>query len=314
MKNLLKRSISATILFVVLIPFIFITYYGLFPGRIIGFCFYFLFTLWASFEIIKHLNWNPFSKVFALFGIGLSFLMPIDQQLRYMFVTTSDLPHTISLAGDSLANAIKLYAFSPTINSLSMINWVASVICLIVAAILSYKHLVWKELLIAITVTIIIPLFTKILFIINIYNIYILLAIELIAISVDTSAMLGGMALGQKFIKRKFAPRISPKKTWEGAIISVLFGMIVVFLATSLSNWTNNSYTTIFSSNLAIVTAVIFLPIVTILGDLLYSLFKRVLKIKDFSNLIPGHGGIMDRFDSVSVLTIVFSLIYVYAN
>ena len=103
----------------------------------------------------------------------------------------------------------------------------------------------------------------------------------------DSAAFFGGTALG----KHKLFPRVSPNKSWEGAI----FGFIFAVIAMILSKF-------IFLNFLSWATAVsigIIIGIIGQLGDLVESLIKRDAGVKDSSNLIPGHGGIFDRFDSV---------------
>ena len=113
----------------------------------------------------------------------------------------------------------------------------------------------------------------------------------------DTAAFFVGRALGRHHL----APRISPGKTWEGAIAGIV-GAIIVGLLFILS--------TPLHLNLHWGQAVLLGFLVSIfgqLGDLLESWFKRRMGVKDSGNLIPGHGGILDRMDSV-----VFAGIVVY--
>ncbi|MGX9340630.1 phosphatidate cytidylyltransferase [Mycoplasma sp. 4044] len=306
MKNLTKRAFSATILFLILIPFVFITYYANFVGRIIGICFYIAFALWASWEIIKHFNIDLASKILLMTGILLMMLLPYE--------IFANLKNQAFWAIDSkiLLNRYAFLAISFS-DKLYFTDLIFAFIPFLLAMLLNIKKIIWSQWLIALLVLLIVPIFSKILFIVNVKNIYILLAIELVAVSVDTSAMLGGMAFGQKIIKRKFAPRLSPKKTWEGALCAFLLGSLAVYMLFCLPGMVaKNSITTIYTSDLQVAFGVLFLAPITIYADLLFSAFKRSLKIKDFSNLIPGHGGIMDRFDSVSILTIASMLIYTY--
>ncbi|MCL1838785.1 MAG: phosphatidate cytidylyltransferase [Propionibacteriaceae bacterium] len=102
----------------------------------------------------------------------------------------------------------------------------------------------------------------------------------------------GGYALGASIGKHKMAPAISPKKTWEGLIGSVLLACIVggisfVFLL-GQPWWVG-------------VLLAILLTAFGTLGDLVESLIKRDIGIKDMSSILPGHGGIMDRLDSILV-------------
>ncbi|MFY7944791.1 MAG: phosphatidate cytidylyltransferase [Crocinitomicaceae bacterium] len=111
---------------------------------------------------------------------------------------------------------------------------------------------------------------------------------------------------GRLFGKRKLFERISPKKTWEGTIGGVIFTLIVGYIIGAFINRGEELFW--------IVSAVIIAPC-AIYGDLLESLFKRSLNIKDSGNILPGHGGILDRFDAV-LFTIPFfycwTIIYTY--
>jgi len=113
----------------------------------------------------------------------------------------------------------------------------------------------------------------------------------------DTAAFFVGRALG----KHHLAPRISPGKTWEGAIAGV-FGAIIVSLLFTLS--------TPLQLPLAYWQAILLGLLVSVfgqLGDLVESLLKRNMGVKESGKLIPGHGGVLDRIDSV-----VFAGIVVY--
>jgi len=110
----------------------------------------------------------------------------------------------------------------------------------------------------------------------------------------DAVAYLAGSAIG----RHKMAPRISPGKSWEG----FLAGTAAVFIAAYVLQLTvNRDWLSLgVSMELALIVC-IFAP----LGDLSESTVKRELGIKDMSSLIPGHGGIMDRFDSMFFTAVV---------
>jgi phosphatidate cytidylyltransferase len=111
---------------------------------------------------------------------------------------------------------------------------------------------------------------------------------------------------GRLFGKRKLFERISPNKTWEGAIGGILFTLILGYIIGAFINKGDELFW--------VVSALIIAPC-SIYGDLLESLFKRSLNIKDSGNILPGHGGILDRFDAV-LFTIPFfyawSMLYLY--
>jgi len=107
----------------------------------------------------------------------------------------------------------------------------------------------------------------------------------------DTAAYCAGMTLG----KHKLAPVLSPKKSVEGAIGGVLGAALIGFLyALAVNHWGNAELSIISFAIIGGIGAVI-----SQIGDLSASAIKRFHDIKDYGTLIPGHGGILDRFDSV---------------
>ena len=117
----------------------------------------------------------------------------------------------------------------------------------------------------------------------------------LITVTTDTYAYFTGMLIG----KHKLLESISPKKTWEGMIGGTFFGTLipVVFYHIMVSQ-----ATPIF--NIVIVT--LFLSILGQFGDLIFSCIKRYFGKKDFSNIMPGHGGVLDRLDSIIFVMLGF--------
>ncbi|MBK9934396.1 MAG: phosphatidate cytidylyltransferase [Cytophagaceae bacterium] len=102
----------------------------------------------------------------------------------------------------------------------------------------------------------------------------------------DSGAYFSGMLFG----KRKLFERISPKKTWEGFIGGAIFGILAAFIF--------SRYVDVLDTKEWLMVAVIIV-ITGTLGDLVESLFKRSIDIKDSGSLIPGHGGFLDRFDGL---------------
>lgn len=133
------------------------------------------------------------------------------------------------------------------------------------------------------------------------------------ALFTDVFAQLTGMAFG----KHKMTPELSPKKTWEGAI----GGIICAFLLNLLWLFIYMK-TGLFAQNPELPFPIWFycllspfISVASMFGDLIASLIKRNYDIKDYSKLIPGHGGIMDRFDSViMVLPMFYALITIYES
>jgi phosphatidate cytidylyltransferase len=113
----------------------------------------------------------------------------------------------------------------------------------------------------------------------------------------------GAYLVGKNFGKHKFFDRISPKKTWEGTI----GGTIVAILAVTGYYFITEGIQLI---HLLVLTGLIIL--FGTFGDLAESLFKRSLNLKDSGNILPGHGGILDRFDTIFVSAPFVFLYFVF--
>ncbi|MGO1462743.1 MAG: phosphatidate cytidylyltransferase [Marinobacter sp.] len=115
-------------------------------------------------------------------------------------------------------------------------------------------------------------------------------------------ADIGAYFAGRAFGKAKLAPRVSPGKSWAG-VWGGLFAVGVLALAASVL------VSASVSEAALLVVASLVTGLVSVLGDLLESMLKRFRGIKDSSQLLPGHGGIMDRIDSLTAAAPVFALI-----
>lgn len=118
------------------------------------------------------------------------------------------------------------------------------------------------------------------------FGAWMLLLMLVIIWGADVGAYFAGKALG----KTKLAPVVSPNKTWEGAIggliLAVIVGSVVASLLPLTLNW------------LQFIVFLVLMVALSVFGDLFESMLKRQAKIKDSSNILPGHGGLLDRLDS----------------
>lgn len=108
----------------------------------------------------------------------------------------------------------------------------------------------------------------------------------------DSGAYMFGRAMG----KHKLAPKISPNKTWEGSIGGSVVAIVIIPILFSMFKWLPNY------GLLELLVFAIILSIAGQLGDLIESGFKRHYGVKDSGNILPGHGGILDRFDSMLIV------------
>ncbi|SNC58314.1 phosphatidate cytidylyltransferase [Sodalis endosymbiont of Henestaris halophilus] len=113
--------------------------------------------------------------------------------------------------------------------------------------------------------------------------------------SVDSGSYMFGRALG----RHKLAPKVSPNKTWEGIIGGIVTSTVIA--------WFFNKYAPLEATPITLIICSSGAVLASIIGDLTESMFKREAGIKDSSHLIPGHGGILDRIDSLTAAVPVFA-------
>ncbi len=149
----------------------------------------------------------------------------------------------------------------------------------------------------------------------------------LITTLTDVFAYLTGMLFG----KHKMAPKISPKKTWEGAIggtiVATILGSVFALLygvmfgnffgpakETLLTGICNTENLTMIGISIILVLITFFTSIIGQIGDLVASRLKRTYDIKDFGNIFPGHGGVLDRLDSALLASLFLLSVFKILN
>lgn len=191
--------------------------------------------------------------------------------------------------------------WGPIIQAVPNIVFVIAVVLVYLLAMLKgYSHTKFEDVAISIFASVIVPfgfsIFIRLrdMFINEQFGIYLIFYALICALGTDSGAQLGGMAFG----KTKMSPNISPKKTVEGAACGLVFSLILNAIAFVI-------YNKVADASLDAVGATILLacciPVsfMGMMGDLSASVLKRNFGVKDFGKIFPGHGGVMDRFDSV---------------
>ena len=154
-----------------------------------------------------------------------------------------------------------------------------------------------KDALYMVGITLLIGVTFNCFILVRVFNMWEFIYLLVIPILTDTFAMLFGLLCG----KHKLCPTISPKKSWEGSIGGSIVGTIG---ASVFYHFLVNPI------NIKVILITLALSVVGQLGDLVFSRIKRDNETKDYSNLIPGHGGILDRLDSIIFVVITYVLIH----
>jgi phosphatidate cytidylyltransferase len=127
---------------------------------------------------------------------------------------------------------------------------------------------------------------------------WLIMAVMVLVWGADIGAYFSGRAFG----KRKLAPQVSPGKSWEGVYGGLVASLLITVIVGFVRDWT---VAQLFKGLIGAVLIVF----VSVVGDLTESMFKRQSGIKDSSNLLPGHGGVLDRIDSLTAAIPVFAVL-----
>lgn len=127
---------------------------------------------------------------------------------------------------------------------------------------------------------------------------WLIVAVMVLVWAADIGAYFSGKALG----RRKLAPRVSPGKSWEGLVGGLATSLLVTLGVGLYHSWSPRELV------LALLGAALVV-VISVVGDLTESMFKRSSGIKDSSQLLPGHGGVMDRIDSLTAAVPVFTVL-----
>lgn len=138
---------------------------------------------------------------------------------------------------------------------------------------------------------------------------YVYLLIFIGAWVTDTFAYFCGMLFGRGG-KHKLIPDVSPKKTWEGSIGGVLFCMLAMVIFGLIVNHISE----LKADYLMLLIGGFLISIVSQIGDLCMSVIKRTYGIKDYGKLFPGHGGVLDRFDSILAVAVILAAFCSFFN
>lgn len=211
-----------------------------------------------------------------------------------------------SLVFSAVIPMIQAIALPPQVEILQQAAYFLYTVVIFGALILYHKALTFREVGVIYSMSLMIP--TALETLISLRNLggkhgmfYVIIAIFSAWIA-DTGAFFAGSLWG----KHKLCPDISPKKTVEGVIGGFVLNIIAMIVFGYIFHAVYYAYS-VEISYLTLVVIGFFGTIMSILGDLSFSLIKRSCHIKDFGEIIPGHGGILDRFDSV-----IFEAPFVY--
>lgn len=270
-----QRVITAVVLLALLALVVWQIYTPLFIAVIAS------FSAIAANEIMKCAKIS--NKFLLIAGTAFAFCVPLFSNESIM---------------EPLISSYMWYCFIGAVPKIVYV--IVLVIAFFLAMLKGYSHTKFEDVAIAIVASVIVPYGFSLFGVMrdiggfkSQIGIYLIFYALICALGTDSGAQLGGMAFG----KTKMSPNISPKKTVEGAVSGIVFSLILNAVAIVLYNHIAVSPLTTTQTSVLMIAAP-FVSFLSMMGDLTASVLKRNFGVKDFGKIFPGHGGVMDRFDS----------------
>ena len=293
MRETLKRGISGAIYIILLLASILYSTES----------FFVLFGVFLIIAVYEFCNLIQINNVFPIiFGIILYTTVTLIS--HYNTVTTGAINQTFNTDVEIAINIQQLNLV------LLVIALVVSIKCILFLFYDSIQKISTSSKYLYLLGYIILPFvfITKISFGINDYNPKIIIGLFILIWTNDTFAYIVGKSIG----RTKLFEKISPKKTIEGFLGGILFAILAGYLISKYYIKANPEFS---DRSILIWTSIaVIVGIVGTIGDLIESKFKRIAGVKDSGNIMPGHGGILDRLDSVIFVAPIIFLFYQILN
>ena len=293
MSETLKRGISGAIYIILLLASILYSTES----------FFVLFGVFLIIAVYEFCNLIQINNVFPIiFGIILYSTVTLIS--HYNTLTTDTINQTFNTDVEIAINIQQLNVV------LLVIALVVSIKCILFLFYDSIQKISTSSKYLYLLGYIILPFvfITKISFGINDYNPKIIIGLFILIWTNDTFAYIVGKSIG----RTKLFEKISPKKTIEGFLGGILFAILAGYLISKYYIKANPGFS---DRSILIWTSIaVIVGIVGTIGDLIESKFKRIAGVKDSGNIMPGHGGILDRLDSVIFVAPIIFLFYQILN
>jgi phosphatidate cytidylyltransferase len=293
MNETLKRTLSGAIYVILLLTAI------LFSTE----SFFILFGIFLLIAIYEFCNLIQANKIFPMI-FGICLYTAVSLLSSYNAITTETINKLLDTNFDLGINIKQLDIV------LMAVSLVVSIKCILFLFYDQFQKISTSSKYLYLLGYIILPFIfiTKISFGVNDYNPKIIIGLFIIIWTNDTFAFIVGKSIG----KHKLYEKISPKKTIEGFIGGTVFAILAGFLISKYYIRASPKFSE--KSIMIWVSIALIAGIFGTIGDLIESKFKRIAGVKDSGNIMPGHGGILDRLDSVIFVAPIIFLFYQILN